>query len=107
MARFGKFLKEERTKKNLNQSDFGYHLGIIMTDISKIENNRKRFPFANLEKLAEFLNMDFSEIKILYVADIIVCEAHKYGCNDTVFSIAEKQSKYLRSKNVKQGKIKF
>jgi transcriptional regulator with XRE-family HTH domain len=107
MARFGKFLKEQRTKMNLNQSDFGHHLGIIMTDISKIENNRKRFPFANLEKLAKLLNMDYSEIKNLYVADILVCEAHKYNCDDTVFSIAEKQSKYLKSKNIKQGKIKF
>ncbi len=107
MAKFGKFLREQRTKMNLNQSDFGYHLGIIMTDISKIENNRKRFPFASLEKLAKLLNMDYSEIKNLYVADILVGEAHKYGCNDSVFSIAEKQSKYIRSKNVKQGKMKF
>lgn len=107
MTTFGEFLKKERTKKSLNQSDFGQYLGVIMTDISKIENGHKKFPFASLEKLAKLLNMDYSEIKILYVSDILVQKAHKYGCSDAVFSVAEKQSKYLKNKNAKQGKIKF
>jgi len=107
MATFGEFIRSEREKKGLNQSDFGQLFGIIMTDISKIENDHKRFPFDKLEKLAKHLNKDYSELKNWYVAEKLVKEAHKYDCPDTVFEVAESQSKYLKSKNVKQGKLKF
>jgi len=107
MATFGEFLKKEREKKEMNQSDFGQEIGIIMTDISKIENSRKKFPFNNLKKLAEFLKTDLEELKTLYVADIIVEEVHKYECSDKVFAVAEEQSKYIKNKNVKQGNFDF
>jgi transcriptional regulator with XRE-family HTH domain len=107
MATFGEFIKGERKKKGLNQSDFGQKFGIIMTDMSKIENGHKKFPYANLEKLAEFLEMDYVKIKNLFVADILVEEAHKYDCSDAVFSVAESQSKYIKDKNMKQSKMKF
>ena len=41
MATFGEFLRKEREKKGLNQSEFGLKVGLIMTDVSKIENGRK------------------------------------------------------------------
>lgn len=107
MATFGEFLRSERDKKGLNQSDFGQEVGVIMTDISKIENGRKKFPYSNFQKLAGFLNKDIEKLKNLYVADILVEEAHKYNCSDSVFSVAESQSKYLRNKNVKQGELEL
>ncbi len=106
-ATFGEFLRAKRIKKNLTQSEFGYQLGIIMTDISKIENGHKSFPFTSLQKLAELLNIDYTELKNRYVADRLVEEVRKFKCSDDVFAVAETQSKYLRSRNVKQGKIKF
>lgn len=107
MATFGEFIKKEREKKEMNQSDFGQEIGIIMTDISKIENSRKKFPFQQLHKLADFIGKELDELKTLYVADILVEEVHKYKCSDTVFSVAEEQSKYLKNKNVKQGNFNF
>ena len=107
MATFGEFLKKEREKKEMNQSEFGQKIGIIMTDISKIENGRKRFPFQNINKLAELIDMDIEKLKTFYVANILVVEVHKYECSDSVFAIAEEQSKYLKNKSVKQGKIQF
>lgn len=107
MATFGEFLRKERERKELNQSDFGQQIGIIMTDISKIENGRKKFPFQNLEKLSKFISVDINELKTLFVADILVEEVHKYKCSDNVFSVAEEQSKYLKNKNVKQGNFNF
>lgn len=107
MATFSEFLKEERKKKGLNQSEFGQPFGIIMTEISKIENGRKKFPFTNLKALSKFLEVDYFELKNMYVADKLVEEAHKYECSDDVFVVAESQSKYLKNKNVKQGKIEF
>jgi len=107
MATFGEFIRKEREKKNLNQSDFGQEIGIIMTDISKIENGHKKFPFQNLQKLADFIEQELDELKTLYVADILVEEVHKYKCSDNVFSVAEEQSKYLKNKKVKQGNFNF
>ncbi len=107
MATFGEFLKREREKREMNQSDFGQMIGIIMTDISKIENGRKKFPFQNMKKLSDFLDKEIEELKTLYVADIIVEEVHKYKCSDNVFSVAEEQSKYIKNKNVKQGNFNF
>lgn len=107
MATFGEFLRKEREKKEMNQSDFGQEIGIIMTDISKIENGRKKYPFQNLQKLADFIGQELDVLKTLYVADILVEEVHKYKCSDNVFSVAEEQSKYLKNKNVKQGNFNF
>lgn len=107
MATFGEFLRKERERKEMNQSDFGQKIGIIMTDISKIENGRKKFPFQNLQKLADFIGKEIEALKTLYVADIIVEEVHKYECSDDVFSVAEEQSKYIKNKNVKQGNFNF
>jgi transcriptional regulator with XRE-family HTH domain len=105
MATFGEYLRKERKKKKLNQSKFGQRFGIIMTDISKIENNHKKFPFEKLEQLAEFIKIDYTKLKDLYVADKLVDEAHKYNCTDEVFNVAENQSKYEKNKNIKQGKL--
>lgn len=107
MATFGEFVKSERDKMGLNQSDFGQKVGVIMTDISKIENGHKKFPYSNLQRLAESLNKGFEELKNLYVADILVEEVHKYNCSDSVFSVAETQSRYVRNKNTKQGELEF
>lgn len=107
MATFGEFLRAERQKMELNQSEFGQPLGIIMTDISKIENGHKNFPFNNLKALAELIGKDYLELKNLYVADRLVEEVHKYKCSDEVFSVAETQSKNMRYRKAKQSKIKF
>ncbi len=107
MATFGEFLREERNKMGLNQSEFGYSLNIIMTDISKIENGHKSFPFDNLKALAKLIGRDYLEIKNLYVADRLVEEVRKYKCSDEVFSVAETQSRNMRYKKAKQSKIKF
>lgn len=105
MESFGKFIRNQRNNKGLNQSDFGQHFGIIMTDVSKIENGRKKFPAAQLDKLAEFLNIDTIKIRDMFVADILVEEAHKHQCSDAVFSFAESQSKYIKAMNVEQSDI--
>lgn len=107
MATFGKFLRIEREKKGMNQSEFGQKVGLIMTDVSKVENGRKKFPFNSLQKLAKFLDREYEDIKTMYVADILVDEVKKYNCSNVVFSVAEEQAKYLSNKNAKQGTIKF
>lgn len=106
MASIATLIRSYRKNFGLNQSEFGLLVGLIMTDISKIENNKKKFPFSKLEKLSKVMKTDFTQLKNIYVAERLVKEAHKFNCPDSVFSVAENQSKYLRSKQLKQGKLK-
>lgn len=102
MEKFGEFLKSERIKRNLNQSEFGHKIGIIMTDISKIENGKKKFPFNNLVQLSNYLGVNLEKLKEYYVSDILVEEVKKYHCNNNVFMVAESKFNYLKKNNLLQ-----
>ena len=107
MSTFGEFVRKQRELKGLTQDKFAKTLDLPYTDVSKIERGKKKFPFAKLEALAEFYELDFQKIKDLFVADILIEQAHKYECSDTVFAVAEEQVRYIRSKAAKQSKIEF
>jgi hypothetical protein len=51
--------------------------------------------------------MDFHKTKELFVADILIEQAHKYECSDTVFAVAEEQARYIRNRGAKQSQIYF
>ncbi|MBL1231557.1 MAG: transcriptional regulator [Flavobacteriales bacterium] len=107
MGSFGKFIKTEREKKGWSQTEFGALIKINTPAISGIENDRKSFSVAKLELLAKLFKLDYNTVKDFYFADKFAKEAYQYNCTEKVHALAENQSKYLRNKNVKQGKIKF
>ncbi len=107
MSTFGEFLRKQRESRDLTQDTFAKRLDLPYTDVSKIERGKKKFPFAKLEALAEFYDLEFFKVKELFVADILVEQAHKYQCSESVFAVAEEQAKYVRSKNAKQSKMEF
>tara|TARA_R110001592_G_scaffold32788_3_gene114500 strand:- start:2267 stop:2590 length:324 start_codon:yes stop_codon:yes gene_type:complete len=107
MGSFGKFIKTEREKKGWSQTEFGALIKINTPAISGIENNRKKFSISKLELLAELFEMDCQTVKDLYFAEKFAKEAYQYNCSEKVHALAEDQSKYIRNKNTKQGKIKF
>lgn len=107
MESFGKFIKTEREKKGWSQTEFGALIKINTPAISGIENDRKKFSISKLELLAELFEMDCQTVKDLYFAEKFAKEAYQYNCSEKVHALAEDQSKYIRNKNTKQGKIKF
>ena len=107
MGSFGKFIKTEREKKGWSQTEFGALIKINTPAISGIENDRKKLSVLKLELLAKLFEIDYAVLKDLYFADKFAKEAYQYDCSEKVFSVAESQSKYIRDKNIKQGKIKF
>jgi transcriptional regulator with XRE-family HTH domain len=107
MSTFGEFLRKQRESRDLTQDTFAKTLDLPYTDVSKIERGKKKFPFAKLDALAEFYELEFFKVKELYVADILVEQAHKYQCSESVFAVAEEQAKYVRSKSAKQSKMEF
>jgi hypothetical protein len=75
----------------LTPDRFAKELDLPYTDVGKIERGKKRFPFAKLNALVEYYSLDFQKIKELFVADILIEQAHKYESSDTVFAVEEEQ----------------
>ncbi|WP_433765538.1 helix-turn-helix domain-containing protein [Flavobacterium ginsenosidimutans] len=107
MASFGKFIKTEREKKGLSQTEFGALIKVNTPLVSRIENDKKTLSLSKIKLLADLFEMDYSLIKDLYFADKFAKEAFEYNCSDNVFVVAELQTKYFREINITQGKLKF
>ena len=107
MASFGDFIKKEREKKGWTQTEFGAKIGINSSAVSRIENNTKQLSPKKLSQLSELLEIKIDKIKELYYADKFAKEAYINGCPETAFMVAEQNIRYLKSKDLKQGKINF
>ncbi|HBH49232.1 MAG TPA: XRE family transcriptional regulator [Bacteroidales bacterium] len=107
MTSFGDFIRQEREKRGWTQTDFGAKLSINMGKISRIENDKELFTQAKLDKLSDVFGIDIDLIKEYYFGDKFAKEAYKNGCSDKTFAVAEQTTQYFRTKNTKQGKIKF
>ncbi|MEX1014789.1 MAG: helix-turn-helix transcriptional regulator [Candidatus Paceibacterota bacterium] len=105
MASFGHFIKKEREKRDWTQTEFGNKIGINTSAICRIENGTQRFSISKLEKLSQIFKIDSQIINDLFFADKFAREANKYKCSDSVFSVAEKTSNYLKNINAVQGKL--
>ncbi len=105
MSTFGEFIKKQREINEMTQDRLSKLLNIPYTDVSKIENGRKKFKFDKLSELAKILSTDLQDLKDLYGADIMIDQKKKYQCSDKVFSVAEEQENYFRNKNAEQGKL--
>jgi len=107
MATFGEYIRNIREEKGMTQDKLSKLIDIPYTDVSHIERGRKKFKFEKLPNLANVFNIELQELKDLYGADIMLEQKKKYECSDRVFEVAEQQVKYNRSKNVKQGNLRF
>jgi len=107
MTSFGECIKKEREKRGWTQTDLGAKLSINMTKISRIENNKDLFNSTKLNLLSAILEIEIEKIKELFYGDKFAKEAYKNGCSEQTFQVAEKAVQYLKSKNVKQVKMKF
>ena len=107
MTSFGNFIKKERELREWTQTDFGAKIGVNSSAISRIENGTQTFSKNKLELLAKIFKKKKKKIVDLYFADKFAREANKYKCSETIFSVAEETSNYLKIKKSKQGEFKF
>ena len=107
MASFGHFIKSEREKREWTQTEFGAKIGINSSAISRMENGTQKFSISKLKKLSEIFQIETQRIIDLFFADKFAREANKYKCSDSVFTVAEDTSNYLKNMNVKQGKLEL
>ncbi len=97
MTSFGNFIKEEREKNNWTQTEFGAKIGINTSAISRIENGTQKFSISKLKKLSQLFKMNTQLVNDLFFADKFAREANKYKCSNSVFSVAEDTSNYLKT----------
>lgn len=107
MASFGNFIKTEREKRELTQTEFGAMIGINSSAISRIENGNQKFSKDKLNKLSQIFSIDVQAIRDLFYADKFAREAYENKCSDKVFTVAEDTIKYLKNKNTKQTEFNF
>jgi transcriptional regulator with XRE-family HTH domain len=107
MTSFGYFIRTEREKQGWTQTEFGAKIGINSSAISRIENGTKKFSKDKLSELAKLFQVELQDVRDLFFADKFATEAYKYKCSEKVFIVAEDTVEYLKSKNSKQGELKF
>lgn len=107
MASFGHFIKLERVKREWTQTEFGAKIGINSSAISRMENGAQKFSISKLKKLSEIFQIETQKIVDLFFADKFAREANKYKCSDSVFTVAEDTSNYLKNINAKQGRLEL
>ena len=107
MESFGEYIRSLRKDKGLNQTQLAAMLGLDMSAISKIENNKIRFKENLLPKLAEIFKISLGTLQEKYFSDKFAHEVYKNQVPETVFKVAEKKVKYFKAINAKQTKLKF
>lgn len=107
MASFGHYIKTEREKRELTQTDFGAKIGINSSDISRIENGTQKYSKSKLTKLSELFQIELQELTDLFYADKFALEACENHCSVKIFVVAEDNVKYIKSTNTKQAELKF
>src|SRR5699024_3885511 len=106
-ATFGEYIRKLRTDEGLTLTELAAKLKLDSANLSKIETGKREFDEKRLEMLAKAFNLDFEKVKIEYFADQFAKKLYTYNCSTESLIVAEEKVKYLRSTNIKQGKIKF
>jgi transcriptional regulator with XRE-family HTH domain len=106
-ATFGEFIRKLRTEKHLTLTQLAAQLELDSANLSKIENGKREFDEKRLVKLATAFDLDISLIKTEFFSDLFAKKIYQNDCSLETLMAAEEKVAYLKSKNTKQGKLKF
>ncbi len=94
MQTFGKFLKENRKKRNYKLVEVSYALHIDAAIISKIESGKRKATRKQIKQFIAFFNLDEKEAFSIWLGDKIVYELQNEEFALEAFMVAEEQIKY-------------
>lgn len=106
-ATFGEYIRQLRTDKGFTLTELAALLKLDSGNLSKIETGKREFDEKRLVRLANVFNLNIEDLKTEYFADQFAKKIYQYNCSTDALVVAEKKVRYLKSKNTKQGKIKF
>ncbi|MCF7559539.1 helix-turn-helix domain-containing protein [Sabulilitoribacter multivorans] len=104
---FGEYIRTLRNESELTLTQLAAKLDLDSANLSKIENGIREFDDKRLEKLADVFNLDLEKLKTEFYSDFIAKKLYEVDCDNQVLLLAEEKIKYLKQKNLIQGKLKF
>ncbi len=104
---FGEVIRNLRELQGLPIRKVAANLDIDPSTLSKIERNERSANKEHIKKLSEIFEIKENELLVSYLSDKISYDLLNEDCSAEVLKVAEEKIKYLRSKTVKQGNIKF
>jgi transcriptional regulator with XRE-family HTH domain len=104
---FGEYIHKLRVDNNLTLTKLAAALDIDQSTLSKIENNKRTVPEEILPKLARTFKLDRMALDKEYFSEKIASIIYKQDNSTELFLLAEEKVKYLRSKSIKQRKLKL
>ena len=104
---FGEYIRKLRTENGMTLTQLAAQLELDSANLSKIENGKREFDEKRLEKLATVFNLKLVDIKTEFFSDLFAKKIYENNCSMETLMVAEEKVNYLKSKNVKQGEIKF
>ena len=107
MKTFGEFLREVRKNNDLTLTQMAAKLEMDSANLCKVENGKRDFDERKLQLLSELFYLDFNELKTEYYGEKFAKKMYEVDCSDNTLMVAEQKVKYLRQKNIKQGRLKL
>ena len=104
---FGEYIRKLRTENGMTLTQLAAQLELDSANLSKIENGKREFDEKRLEKLATVFSLKIDDIKTEFFSDLFAKKIYENNCSIEALMVAEEKVNYLKSKNVKQGEIKF
>ncbi len=104
---FGEYIRKLRTENGMTLTQLAAQLELDSANLSKIENGKREFDEKRLEKLATVFSLKLDDIKTEFFSDLFAKKIYENNCSLETLMVAEEKVNYLKSKNVKQGEIKF
>lgn len=104
---FGAAIRAKRKERNLPIRKVAAILDIDPSTLSKIERNERSANKAMVLQLADLFEIDSEELMVSFLSDKVANELLEEENTEEVLKVAEEKIEYLKSKNVKQGNLKF
>jgi transcriptional regulator with XRE-family HTH domain len=97
---FGEYIKQLRTEHDLTLTQLAAKLELDSANLSKIENNKRKFDGKRLILLADIFDLDISVLRTEFFSDIIAKKLYENNCDNNTLILAEQKVKYLKSKKL-------
>lgn len=104
---FGEYIHKLRIDANMTLTKLAAALDLDQSTLSKIENRKRPIPAEILPKLANIFNLDIKELEKEFFSEKIAEIIYPHDEPSKVLKLAEEKVIYMKSKNIKQGKINF
>ena len=104
---FGEYIHKLRADNGLTLTKLAAALDIDQSTLSKIENGKRNVPVDVLPKLLKIFDLDLKQLEHEYFGEKIAEIIYPQEEPSQLLKAAEEKAKYMRIKNLQQGKINF